>query len=149
MGMSVGLLLLTVTVSAWLSPPAVMPERLTFCRPASSLMVMFETALIVGGLFTGAGLTVIVKTCGALTLTPPLAVPPLSPSSTVTEADLIEFAKGRLAAHKYPRSVTVLPQIPLTSVGKLDRKRLRAAVAEAVVPGQATPAPAESVQADV
>jgi long-chain acyl-CoA synthetase len=73
----------------------------------------------------------------------------LAEGSTATEADLIEFTKGRLAAHKYPRSVTVLPQIPLTSVGKLDRKRLRAAVVEAVVPGQATPAPAESVQADV
>jgi len=73
----------------------------------------------------------------------------LAEGSTATEADLIEFTKGRLAAHKYPRTVTVLPQIPLTSVGKLDRKRLRAAVSEAVVPGQATPAPAEGVQADV
>src|SRR4029079_14545614 len=73
----------------------------------------------------------------------------LAEGSTATEADLIEFTKGRLAAHKYPRTVTVLPQIPLTSVGQLDRQRLRAAVSEAVVPGQATPAPAEGVQADV
>ena len=48
------MLLTAVTVSAWLSPPAVMPERLTLCRPASSSMVMFATVLIVGGLFTGA-----------------------------------------------------------------------------------------------
>jgi long-chain acyl-CoA synthetase len=48
--------------------------------------------------------------------------------ATASEADLIEFSKGRLAAHKYPRTVTVLPRIPLTSVGKVDRRRLRAAV---------------------
>jgi len=75
----------------------------------------------------------------------------LAEGSTATEADLIAFTKGRLAAHKYPRTVTILPQIPLTSVGKLDRKRLRAEVAapaEAVVPAQAAPATAESVQAD-
>jgi long-chain acyl-CoA synthetase len=52
----------------------------------------------------------------------------LAEGATATEADLIEFTKGRLAAHKYPRTVTVLPAIPLTSVGKLDRKRLRATV---------------------
>ena len=52
----------------------------------------------------------------------------LAEGAAATEADLIEFTKGRLAAHKYPRSVTVLPAIPLTSVGKLDRKRLRATV---------------------
>jgi long-chain acyl-CoA synthetase len=76
----------------------------------------------------------------------------LADGATVTEADLIEFSKGRLAAHKYPRTVTIVPQIPLTSVGKLDRKRLRAAVsapAEAAVPAQAAPASAETVQADV
>jgi long-chain acyl-CoA synthetase len=76
----------------------------------------------------------------------------LAEGATVTEAELIEFTKGRLAAHKYPRTVTILAQIPLTSVGKLDRKRLRAEVsarAQAAVPAQAAPAPAESVQADV
>lgn len=50
----------------------------------------------------------------------------LTDGSTIGEAELIAFTKERLAAHKYPRSVTVLPAIPLTSVGKLDRKRLRA-----------------------
>jgi long-chain acyl-CoA synthetase len=32
----------------------------------------------------------------------------------------------RLAAHKYPREVRILDALPLTSVGKLDRKGLRA-----------------------
>jgi long-chain acyl-CoA synthetase len=52
----------------------------------------------------------------------------LAEGASVGEADLIAFTKERLAAHKYPRSVTILPAIPLTSVGKLDRKRLRATV---------------------
>jgi long-chain acyl-CoA synthetase len=79
----------------------------------------------------------------------------LAEGAAVSEADLIEFAKGRLAAHKYPRTVTIVPQIPLTSVGKLDRKRLRATVTavsappEAAVPAQAAPASAESVRTDV
>jgi long-chain acyl-CoA synthetase len=52
----------------------------------------------------------------------------LTEDAITTEAELIEFSKGRLAAHKYPRTVTILPAIPLTSVGKLDRKRLRTAI---------------------
>lgn len=48
---------------------------------------------------------------------------------STTVEDLIAFAKDRLAAHKYPREVHVLGAIPLTSVGKLDRKRLRASLA--------------------
>ncbi len=35
------------------------------------------------------------------------------------------FARERLSAVKYPREVHVVEQIPLTSIGKLDRKRLR------------------------
>jgi long-chain acyl-CoA synthetase len=52
----------------------------------------------------------------------------LAEGATVTEADLIAYSKERLAAYKYPRSITILPAIPLTSVGKLDRKKLRATV---------------------
>jgi long-chain acyl-CoA synthetase len=50
----------------------------------------------------------------------------------VTPEELIAFAKEHLAANKYPREVHVIDAIPLTSVGKLDRKRLRASVAAAV-----------------
>ncbi|MFC7304430.1 class I adenylate-forming enzyme family protein [Streptomyces monticola] len=42
------------------------------------------------------------------------------------EDELMMYAKDHLAAHKYPREVRVLDQLPLTSVGKLDRKALRA-----------------------
>ena len=43
----------------------------------------------------------------------------------VSEADLVAHARLRLAANKYPREVQILPALPLTSVGKLDRKQLR------------------------
>jgi long-chain acyl-CoA synthetase len=59
----------------------------------------------------------------------------LRPGATVTADELTAYAKQHLAATKYPRDIRIVPGIPLTSVGKLDRKKLRAWVA---------PAPAES-----
>lgn len=44
---------------------------------------------------------------------------------SVTAAELVAYAREHLAAHKYPREVRVVEQLPLTSVGKLDRKALR------------------------
>jgi long-chain acyl-CoA synthetase len=55
----------------------------------------------------------------------------LTDDATVTAHDLITFAKQRLAATKYPREVHIVDTVPLTSVGKLDRKRLRAQAAHA------------------
>jgi long-chain acyl-CoA synthetase len=52
----------------------------------------------------------------------------LRPGTEVTAEEITEFAKGRLAAHKYPREVNILDAVPLTSVGKLDRKALRGRV---------------------
>jgi long-chain acyl-CoA synthetase len=49
----------------------------------------------------------------------------LRPGASVTAEELREHAKAHLAATKYPREVRIVPAIPLTSVGKLDRKRLR------------------------
>jgi long-chain acyl-CoA synthetase len=49
---------------------------------------------------------------------------------TVTSEELIAFSKEQLSANKYPREVHIVDAIPLTSVGKLDRKKLRAAVKE-------------------
>jgi long-chain acyl-CoA synthetase len=54
----------------------------------------------------------------------------LRPDTTATPEELTEHAKAHLAATKYPREVRVVPAIPLTSVGKLDRKRLRTLVRE-------------------
>jgi long-chain acyl-CoA synthetase len=44
--------------------------------------------------------------------------------------ELVAFARQRLSATKYPRDIRVVDAIPLTSVGKVDRKRLRALLAE-------------------
>ncbi|HEY2505397.1 MAG TPA: AMP-binding protein [Streptosporangiaceae bacterium] len=53
----------------------------------------------------------------------------LVPGSSVTPAQLVEFARQRLSAVKYPREVRIVDAIPLTSVLKTDRKRLRAQLA--------------------
>ena len=52
----------------------------------------------------------------------------LGAGASATEEELIAFTKERMAANKYPREVHVVDAIPLTSVGKLDRKKLRASV---------------------
>jgi long-chain acyl-CoA synthetase len=52
----------------------------------------------------------------------------LRAGATVTAADLVAFGKEHLSAVKYPREVTIVDAIPLTSVGKTDRKKLRALV---------------------
>jgi long-chain acyl-CoA synthetase len=50
----------------------------------------------------------------------------LRPGATVTEADLQAYGKTVLSAAKYPREVHLVDAVPLTSVGKIDRKALRA-----------------------
>jgi len=54
----------------------------------------------------------------------------LRPGGQATPAEITEFARERLAAHKYPREVNIVDAIPLTSVGKLDRKTLRRQAAD-------------------
>jgi long-chain acyl-CoA synthetase len=49
----------------------------------------------------------------------------LRPDAVVTAEELGEYARQHLAAHKYPRQITIVSAIPLTSVGKLDRKKIR------------------------
>jgi len=49
----------------------------------------------------------------------------LRPGAEVSVEELTEHAKKHLAATKYPREITIVPVMPLTSVGKLDRKKLR------------------------
>jgi long-chain acyl-CoA synthetase len=50
----------------------------------------------------------------------------LRPGASALPDELNAFACKRLAAHKYPREVRILDALPLTSVGKLDRRALRA-----------------------
>jgi long-chain acyl-CoA synthetase len=54
----------------------------------------------------------------------------LSAGSTVTAPQLVDFARQHLSAVKYPREVRIVDAIPLTSVLKTDRKRLRAQLAD-------------------
>jgi long-chain acyl-CoA synthetase len=49
----------------------------------------------------------------------------LRPGATVDVDDLIAYARTHLAPTKYPREIRLLDSVPLTSVGKLDRKALR------------------------
>jgi long-chain acyl-CoA synthetase len=54
-----------------------------------------------------------------------VAVVQLHPGASATPEELIEFAKGRMARYKYPREVTIVDAVPLTSVGKINRKAVR------------------------
>jgi long-chain acyl-CoA synthetase len=54
-----------------------------------------------------------------------VAVVAISPGASVTEADLIDYARERIGRHKYPRAIRIVPTVPLTSVGKTDRKAVR------------------------
>jgi long-chain acyl-CoA synthetase len=53
----------------------------------------------------------------------------LRPGATVGVDDLVAFARTHLASTKYPREIRLVDSVPLTSVGKLDRKALRQLVA--------------------
>jgi long-chain acyl-CoA synthetase len=52
----------------------------------------------------------------------------LRPGATLTQDEIVTYAKGRLSAAKYPRDVRIVDALPLTSVFKLDRKTLRTQV---------------------
>ena len=49
----------------------------------------------------------------------------LLPGREAGEQELREYAKQRLGGYKYPREIRIVPQVPLTPVGKVDRKALR------------------------
>jgi long-chain acyl-CoA synthetase len=49
-------------------------------------------------------------------------------SNEVSTEELVAFCKERIGGYKYPREVHVISSLPLTPVGKIDRKALRAQV---------------------
>lgn len=49
----------------------------------------------------------------------------LKDGAHATSLELVQYTKEHLAAHKYPREVHIVDAVPLTSVGKTDRKALR------------------------
>jgi long-chain acyl-CoA synthetase len=48
----------------------------------------------------------------------------------LTPEQLIDWARTRIGGYKYPREVRIVDSIPLTPVGKIDRKLLRSRVSE-------------------
>jgi long-chain acyl-CoA synthetase len=50
----------------------------------------------------------------------------LAAGSVLGAAELVGWARERIGGYKYPREVHVVEAIPLTAVGKIDRKALRA-----------------------
>jgi len=54
-----------------------------------------------------------------------LAVVVKAPGSSVTEAEIIEFCRGKLAGYKRPRKVVFTEQLPRTLTGKILKKDLR------------------------
>jgi long-chain acyl-CoA synthetase len=53
----------------------------------------------------------------------------LRPGAVLAPEELVEWARARIGGYKYPREVHVIDAIPLTNVGKVDRKALRAELA--------------------
>jgi long-chain acyl-CoA synthetase len=49
----------------------------------------------------------------------------LAPGTEATPEELVSWARERIGGYKYPREVHLVDSIPLTTVGKIDRKALR------------------------
>ena len=49
----------------------------------------------------------------------------LKPGQEATSDELVSFGKERIGGYKYPREVHIIGSLPLTPVGKIDRKALR------------------------
>ena len=55
----------------------------------------------------------------------PKALVVLRPGTTATESELIQFCRGRIAHFKCPTSVDIVPALPRTATGKLQKFKLR------------------------
>ena len=56
----------------------------------------------------------------------------LRPGAALTADELVAWAKQRIGGYRYPREVHLVDAVPLTPVGKIDRKALRARLEETV-----------------
>jgi long-chain acyl-CoA synthetase len=56
----------------------------------------------------------------------------LRPGAQATSEDLVQWARERIGGYKYPREIHVVDAVPLTGVGKVDRKALRKTLGELV-----------------
>jgi fatty-acyl-CoA synthase len=48
----------------------------------------------------------------------------LEPNTEVTEKELFEFMRSKLARYKVPKTILFLPELPQTSAGKIDKRKL-------------------------
>jgi fatty-acyl-CoA synthase len=55
----------------------------------------------------------------------PKALVVMKPGTTVTEAEILEFCRGRLTHYKCPRTVEFIDTLPRTGTGKVLKKELR------------------------
>jgi long-chain acyl-CoA synthetase len=58
----------------------------------------------------------------------------LRPGAELSAAELVDWARERIGGYKYPREVHVVDAVPLTNVGKVDRKTLRARLEQQPAP---------------
>ncbi len=58
----------------------------------------------------------------------------LRPGAESSAAELVDWARERIGGYKYPREVHVVDAVPLTNVGKVDRKMLRARLEQQPAP---------------
>jgi long-chain acyl-CoA synthetase len=56
----------------------------------------------------------------------------LRPGAQATSQELVQWGRERIGGYKYPREIHVVDEVPLTGVGKVDRKALRKALGELV-----------------
>jgi long-chain acyl-CoA synthetase len=66
----------------------------------------------------------------------------LRPGAAAESSELVAWGRGRIGGYRYPREIHIIDAVPLTAVGKVDRKALRARVGEGVAVGQAGQPPA-------
>jgi long-chain acyl-CoA synthetase len=60
----------------------------------------------------------------------------------LTGEELVDWARSRIGGYKYPREVRIVDSIPLTPVGKIDRKLLRSSVKSTTPAAETAPTPA-------
>jgi len=66
----------------------------------------------------------------------PLACVVIEEGADVTPAELVEHLRGRVAKWWLPEEFAFISEVPKTSVGKFDKRRLRAALAEGQLGGR-------------
>ena len=60
----------------------------------------------------------------------PCACVVIEPGQVITDADLDEFCRGKMASFKIPRHLVVVEDYPMTSTGKVQKYLLRQIAAE-------------------